>query len=43
MQGRWEITPEKKFKFFLKQIAQDGHNPDYDIAIDDRAVTFRQS
>ena len=34
-------SPEKKFKFFLKQIAQDEHIPDYDIALDDRIVTFR--
>lgn len=34
-------SPEKKFKFFLKQIAQDEHIPDYDIALDDRIVTFK--
>lgn len=34
-------SPEKKFKYFLKQIAQDGHIPDYDIELDDRIVIFR--
>lgn len=33
-------SPEKKFKFFLKQIAQDGHIPDYDIALEGKNVTF---
>ncbi|SMX33412.1 Replication initiator protein A [Maliponia aquimaris] len=33
-------SPEKKFKFFLKQIAQDGHIPDYDIEIDGANVVF---
>lgn len=30
----------KKFKFFLKQIAQDGHIPDYDLAIEGSWVLF---
>ncbi|KUF08751.1 replication initiator protein A [Pseudoponticoccus marisrubri] len=34
-------SPEKKFKYFLKQIAQDGHIPDYDIALDGAQVVFR--
>jgi plasmid replication initiation protein len=33
-------SPEKKFKFFLKQIAQDGHIPDYDIEMDGTNVVF---
>lgn len=32
-------SPEKKFRFFLKQIAADRHIPDYDIAVmGDKAV-----
>lgn len=34
-------SPEKKFKFFLKQISQDGHIPDYDVVLEDRTVVFR--
>lgn len=34
-------SPEKKFKFFVKQIAQDGHIPDYDIELDGKNVVFR--
>ena len=30
----------KKFKFFVKQIAQDGNIPDYDIALDGNVVIF---
>lgn len=33
-------SPEKKFKFFVKQIAQDGHIPDYDIEIEGSQVIF---
>ena len=33
-------SPQKKFKFFLKQIAQDGHIPDYDIELDGSNVVF---
>lgn len=33
-------SPEKKFKFFLKQIAEDGHIPDYDIELDGTNVVF---
>ena len=33
-------SPEKKFKFFVKQIAQDGHIPDYDIEVTDKTVCF---
>lgn len=33
-------SPEKKFKFFLKQIALDGHIPDYDIELTGANVTF---
>ena len=33
-------SPEKKFKFFLKQIAHDGHIPDYDIELDGSQVIF---
>ena len=33
-------SPAKKFKFFVKQIAQDGHIPDYDIDIDGSMVSF---
>lgn len=33
-------SPGKKFKFFLKQIAEDGHIPDYDIALRDENVVF---
>lgn len=34
-------SPEKKFKFFVKQIAHDGHIPDYDIELDGSNVIFR--
>lgn len=33
-------SPEKKFKFFVKQIAQDGHIPDYDIELNGSNVIF---
>lgn len=33
-------SPAKKFKFFIKQIAQDGHIPDYHIDIDGSMVCF---
>ncbi len=33
-------SPSKKFKFFVKQIAQDGHIPDYDIEIQGSNVVF---
>ena len=33
-------SPTKKFKYFLKQIAQDGHIPDYDIALEGSMVSF---
>tara|TARA_R110002051_G_scaffold125866_1_gene199237 strand:- start:2692 stop:3732 length:1041 start_codon:yes stop_codon:yes gene_type:complete len=33
-------SPAKKFKFFLKQIAQDGHIPDYDIMLEGNIVVF---
>jgi plasmid replication initiation protein len=33
-------SPEKKFKFFVKQIAQDGHIPDYDIELRGSQVVF---
>ena len=33
-------SPAKKFKYFIKQIAQDGHIPDYDISIDEDMVRF---
>ena len=33
-------SPPKKFKFFLKQIAQDGHIPDYDIELIGDQVNF---
>lgn len=33
-------SPAKKFKYFLKQIAQDGHIPDYGIAFDGNIVSF---
>ena len=33
-------SPTKKFKFFLKQIAQDGHLPDYDLRVDGDMVVF---
>lgn len=37
-------SPEKKFRFFLKQIASDGHIPDYDISIDgSKAIFTRKS
>jgi plasmid replication initiation protein len=36
-------SPEKKFKFFVKQIAQDGHIPDYDIELRARRSSFQPS
>lgn len=33
-------SPAKKFKFFVKQIAQDGHLPDYDIDLQGSNVVF---
>lgn len=33
-------SPEKKFRFFLKQIAADGHIPDYDISVDGAKAIF---
>lgn len=33
-------SPEKKFRFFLKQIAADRHIPDYDIALHGAKVVF---
>jgi len=33
-------SPPKKFRFFTKQIAQDGHIPQYDIALDGDNVIF---
>jgi plasmid replication initiation protein len=33
-------SPEKKFKFFIKQIAEDGHLPDYDIELRGENVAF---
>lgn len=33
-------SPQKKFKFFVKQIAQDGHIPDYDIELSGSNVVF---
>jgi plasmid replication initiation protein len=33
-------SPEKKFRFFLKQIAADGHIPDYDIAVEGPKAIF---
>jgi len=33
-------SPAKKFRFFLKEIAQDGNIPQYDIAIEDSTVVF---
>jgi hypothetical protein len=33
-------SPEKKFKFFIKQIAEDGHLPDYDIELRGENVVF---
>jgi plasmid replication initiation protein len=34
-------SPAKKFKFFVKQIAEDGHIPDYDLMIEGANVCFR--
>ncbi len=34
-------SPDKKFKFFIKQIASDGNIPDYDVELRDDTVTFR--
>lgn len=33
-------SPEKKFRFFLKQIAADGHIPDYDVAVEGAKAVF---
>jgi plasmid replication initiation protein len=33
-------SPEKKFRFFLKQIAADGHIPDYDISVEGAKAIF---
>ena len=33
-------SPAKKFRFFVKQIAEDGHIPDYDIRLDGSNVVF---
>jgi len=33
-------SPLKKFRFFTKQIAQDGHIPQYDVALDGDHVIF---
>lgn len=33
-------SPLKKFRYFLKEIAQDAHIPDYDLALDKSCVTF---
>lgn len=33
-------SPAKKFKFFVKQIAEDGHIPDYDIVLEGTMVRF---
>ena len=33
-------SPQKKFKFFVKQIAQDGHIPEYDIELQGTNVVF---
>ncbi|MEZ5838144.1 MAG: replication initiator protein A [Geminicoccaceae bacterium] len=35
-------SPEKKFRYFVKQIAADGHIPDYDIAVIGAKVIFTQ-
>lgn len=34
-------SPDKKFKFFLKQIAQDGNIPDYDVSLEDGYAIFK--
>jgi hypothetical protein len=34
-------SPDKKFKFFIKQIALDCHIPDYDIELRDENVVFK--
>lgn len=34
-------SPDKKFKFFLKQIALDEHIPDYDIELRNENVVFK--
>ncbi|WP_111361373.1 replication initiator protein A [Roseinatronobacter thiooxidans] len=34
-------SPDKKFKFFLKQIALDGHIPDYDVELSEGNVVFK--
>lgn len=34
-------SPDKKFKFFLKQIALDGHIPDYNFELHDGNVVFK--
>ncbi len=33
-------SPQKKFKFFVKQIAQDGHIPEYDVELQGANVVF---
>jgi plasmid replication initiation protein len=33
-------SPPKKFKYFLKQISQDGHIPDYGIEVEGNLVRF---
>ncbi|MDA7423046.1 replication initiator protein A [Tritonibacter multivorans] len=33
-------SPDKKFKYFIKQIAEDGHIPDYDIELRGTNVVF---
>ena len=36
-------SPLKKFRFFLREIIEDGHIPDYDLALDgDRVVMTRK-
>lgn len=36
-------SPLKKFRFFLREIIEDGHVPDYDLALDgDRVVMTRK-
>lgn len=36
-------SPEKKFRFFLKQIAADGHIPDYDISVEGSKAIFTRA
>ena len=33
-------SPPKKFRFFLKEIAEDGHIPDYDVRIEGQNAVF---